>query len=99
MKSDSLEEFNAIFTENAVIFQQGILVYRIPYLEIVRIKIHSYRGNVSGRYRLCDGSHVLIIHGGNILIKSADPLCERLLKYNSNIIISIDGKRKIFQEK
>ena len=88
-KSDRIDDFNVIFTENNLIVQQGIMVYRIPYLEIIRIRVRRRRRRAEGnhvQYSLCDGTKVEIVYYGDRL-QSFEPLWEQLLKYNPNIMI------------
>lgn len=97
VKSERMKEFDAIFTENALIVLQGIMVYRIPYHEISRIRIERYSRRAGGTrvyYKLCDGSQVETIYYGSTLQfyatyneTSYDLLWEKLLEYNPDIRI------------
>lgn len=89
VKSEAMKEFDAIFTENSLIVLQGIMVYRIPYNEISRIRIKrrtNRAGGTSVQYRTCDGSQVETVYYCYRL-KPFDTLWEQLLKYNPNIFV------------
>lgn len=88
-KSDRLDAFNAIFTENTLIVQQGIMIYTIPYLEINGIRVRRYSIRAGGnrvKYSLCDGTKVETVYYDNTK-QSFSPLWEQLLKYNPDIMI------------
>lgn len=91
VNSESMKEFDAIFTEDALIVFQGIMVYRIPYHEISGIRVRRYRYNAGGTkvwYKLCDGSRIETVYYG-VRTKSHffDVFWEQLLKYNPDIRI------------
>lgn len=103
VQSDEMKEYDAILTENTLIVLQGIMIYRIPYYEISKIRVKWYpmrTGMTYVCYTTRDGSQIETIHQGYNSLKSYytdhhipfDPLWEQLLKYNPNIIIE-DSKR------
>lgn len=100
-KSDRMDDFNAIFTENTLIVQRGLMVYRIPFNEIMQIKVQTRRGKGDGhhvRYRLCDGTNIEIMYYENSsqsFLQSFKLFREQLLKYNPNIVIEVKGWRGI----
>lgn len=94
LAADRIETLDVFFAESTMIIQQGILVFRIPYLEIadIRVKLHANRqGGIRVRYRLRDGAKIeTVYYGLGIFLSNNSPfelLWERLKEYNPNIII------------
>lgn len=92
--SDRIEKLDVILTENTLVIQSGILIFRLPYLEIAKIRIRRYKDREHGtriQYRLCDGTKIeTIYHGLGSYSVDGPPfvtLWEQLLKYNPNIVI------------
>lgn len=101
MESGRIEELDVLFTENALIMQRGILVYRIPYLEIAGIRARHLRGKMAPRrvqYRLRDGRKIGIDYIGLGMYPFDKPpfaaLWEQLLKYNPKIMIELFEHRR-----
>lgn len=99
--SDRIEKLDAIFTENTLIIQQGILIFRLPYLEIAKIQIKKYvRGRNNIQYRMCDGTKIQTINNNLGLYFDEDPpfvtLSKQLLKYNPNIMIKEKDPYRFF---
>lgn len=102
VQSYVMKEYDAILTENTLIVLQGVMIYRIPYHEISKIRVRwgSIRtGGTQVCYTTRDGSQVeityYVCHTSHILF---DALWEQLLKYNSNIMIDDSKKVRNFWE-